>query len=102
VTDKKRTDGLEIAVEISTAADELDAVDDDPTAGPTYRDLELVEHPDYSLPAPGEWEDREDQWNEKVQSVLEKADQPKGPIVAEKGDRRSSVLLSAVAGGRLD
>jgi len=85
VTDKKRTDALERAAEMAAAADELDAVDNDPTAGPTYPDLEIVEHPDYSLPAPGEWEDREDQWNEKVQAALEKADQPRGhPSLSRK------------------
>ena len=85
VVDTQRADALQRAAEIAAAADELDAIDDDPTAGPTYPDLELVEHPDYSLPAPGEWEGREGLWNEKVQAALEKADQPRGrPSLSRK------------------
>jgi hypothetical protein len=100
VVGTQRADTLQRATEIAAAADELDAVDDDPTAGPTYPDLELVEHPDYSLPAPDEWAGKEAQWEDKLQAALEKADQPKGrPSLPKKRDRRSSVLLPAVARG---
>jgi hypothetical protein len=85
VTDKKRADALESAAEMAAAADELDAVDENPTAGPTYPDLELVERPEYSLPAPDEWGGKEEQWNEKVQAALQKVDEPRGrPALSRK------------------
>lgn len=85
VTDKKRADALERAAEMAAAADELNEVDENPTAGPTYPDLELVERPEHSLPAPDEWEGKEDNWNEKVQAALEKADKPRGrPALSRK------------------
>lgn len=85
VTDKKRDDALERAAEMAAAATELDAVDDDPTAGPKYPDLELVEHPDYSLPAPDEWAGKEAKWEDKVREALEKADPPRGrPSLSRK------------------
>jgi hypothetical protein len=85
VTDKKRVDALERAAEMAAAADELDAVDENPTTGPAYPDMEMVDHPDYSLPAPDEWAELEDEWNEKVQDALEKADDTRGrPALSRK------------------
>lgn len=73
------------ATQMAAAADELAAVDDDPVMGPEYPDLEVVERPDYKPNPPEAWENLEDEWNQKMEAAVEKADaMPARPSLTKK------------------
>jgi hypothetical protein len=76
---------LQAAARLAAAADELDAVDEDPTIGPEYPDMEAVLHPDYTPAPPEEWEDRPEEWEEKMKEAKETAGEQWGrPTLSRK------------------
>lgn len=76
---------LEAAARLAAAADELAAVDDDPTVGPEYSDMEGVMHPELTPAPPAEWEDRPEEWEQKMQEAKEEAgDQWGRPALSRK------------------
>jgi hypothetical protein len=73
------------ATQMAAASDELRAVDDDPVMGPEYPDLELVERPHSTPNPPEEWESMEDEWNDKMEAAIEKAESvPASPSLTTK------------------
>jgi len=82
---KQSDECLQRAAEIAAAADELAAVDDDPHLGPEYPDMELIERPHSTPNPPEEWSDLEDEWNQKMQDAIEKAESiPAKPSLTTK------------------
>lgn len=80
-----RDGALKTAVRLAAAAQELDAVDEDPTMGPEYPDMITAMHPDYTPAPPEEWEDREEEWKQKMQAAKEEAsDQWGRPSLSRK------------------
>jgi hypothetical protein len=78
-------DTLAAAARLAAAADELAAVDDDPTVGPEYPDMADVEHPDQTPAPPEGWEDRREEWGQKMEEAKEKAGEQWGrPSLSRK------------------
>lgn len=76
---------LTAAVRLAAAADELEAVDDDPSWGSEYPEMETVLHPDQTPAPPEEWEDRPEEWDEKMQEAKkETGDQWGRPTLSRK------------------
>lgn len=76
---------LQACARLAAAADELAAVDDDPTVGPEYPDMHDVEHPDYTPAPPEGWEDRPEEWKQKMEEAKEKAGEQWGrPSISVK------------------
>jgi hypothetical protein len=83
------------ATQMAAAADELDDVDENPTLGPEYPDLETVEHPDYTPTPPDGWTGTDDQWEEKVQAALGKARDENGRLRGRPAISRKEIDGSA-------
>lgn len=71
-------EALDAASRFAAAADELDEVDENPSVGPEYPDMEDVAHPDYTPNPPDEWEEHPEEWDEKISEAVEKASTQRG------------------------
>lgn len=95
IVDKGGDIVLKRAAAMAAAADELDDVDENPTLGPEYPDLEIVEHPDYTPTPPDGWTGTDDQWEEKVQAALGKARDENGRLRGRPAISRKEIDGSA-------
>lgn len=78
-------EALEAAARLAAAAEELDAVDERPSNGPEYPDMEGVLNPDLTPAPPEEWETRPEEWEMKMQEAKEKAGEQWGrPTLSRK------------------
>lgn len=78
-------DTLDTCCRLAAAADELAAVDDEPSLGPEYQDIQAIEIPHETPNPPEEWEGKADEWEEKAKSALEEIGEPRGrPALTKK------------------
>lgn len=76
---------LATAVRLAAAAPELDEVDDRPSIGPNYVDLEPVEHPEMTPTPPEEWAGHADEWAAALEdAVKEIGEYPGRPSLLTK------------------
>ena len=87
-----REDVVTVAGEMVAAADDLAALDDDPSLGPDTIYREDVEQG--SVETPDEW-DNEDEWEEALEDAYEKADilRSKGTLTTKTIDGREYYYL---------